>query len=394
MRGRRVLYVQYTNPGAYPPLLHGARLFADAGWKVVSLGIRVRRTESLEGGDQAGIHTFRLPYCGPGILQRIHYALFWVSCVATVAVFRPRWIYASDQLSCPVVLSLSLIPGLRVLYHEHDVPSLGVVDWAGRVLSAARAGLCRRAHLVVTPNLARQSALPPVPASRRLVVANYPLLRQVATSGRDVWSPPLRLILQGSLGPARLPLSLFSALGELPSDVQLTIAGYVAPDGDDHIAACRREVLRLGLTSRVRFEGVLPRGELIQAMREHDVGLLLLDPSTRDVNLLTLVGASNKVYEYLAAGLPVIVPNTPDWEDALVSRGVAVACDTAQPSSIASAIRSFRDSPTTMREMGERGRRLVQEVWNYDACFRPVLTLMAASLKGDESAAWASHAKR
>ena len=37
-RARRILYVQFTNPAAYPPLEHSARILADAGWDVMFLG--------------------------------------------------------------------------------------------------------------------------------------------------------------------------------------------------------------------------------------------------------------------------------------------------------------------------------------------------------------------
>ena len=32
---KRVVYVQYTNPAAYPPLEHSSRILADAGWQVL-----------------------------------------------------------------------------------------------------------------------------------------------------------------------------------------------------------------------------------------------------------------------------------------------------------------------------------------------------------------------
>ena len=34
IRRRRIMYVQYVNPGMYPPLEHSSRILADAGWEV------------------------------------------------------------------------------------------------------------------------------------------------------------------------------------------------------------------------------------------------------------------------------------------------------------------------------------------------------------------------
>jgi glycosyltransferase involved in cell wall biosynthesis len=375
---QRLLYVQYTNPAAYPPLVHSAELLAEAGWWILSLGTGARRSGALRGPEHPHIRWLRLPYCRPGVRQRIHYLVFWLSAIVLTLLARPRWIYASDHLSCPVAWVLSCLPGVRVVYHEHDAPSR---DGSG-LLRAARAAVCRRARLVVTPNAERQEALPLVgDPGRRRVVGNYPLLREVAPTARGPWCPPLRIIFQGSIGPKRVPLGLFEALAALPPAVHLTIAGYVSPGAEEHMAACRSAVARLGMKERVRFEGLLQRGELMEALLHHDVGLMLVDPSTDpDLNLRTLVGASNKVYEYLAAGLPVIVPDTPDWQEALVCRRLGVGCDGSSPASIAKAIRFFAESPEALREMGERGRRLVRDAWNYETSFRPVMEVLERSL--------------
>ena len=47
MRDRRILYVQYTNPAAYPPLEHSSTILANAGWQVLFLGREHVRTSAL-----------------------------------------------------------------------------------------------------------------------------------------------------------------------------------------------------------------------------------------------------------------------------------------------------------------------------------------------------------
>jgi hypothetical protein len=34
----KILYLQYTNPAAYPPLEHNSRILANEGWQVLFLG--------------------------------------------------------------------------------------------------------------------------------------------------------------------------------------------------------------------------------------------------------------------------------------------------------------------------------------------------------------------
>lgn len=44
---QRILYVQYTDPAAYPPIEHSSRLLADRGWQVVLLGSGTARNLNL-----------------------------------------------------------------------------------------------------------------------------------------------------------------------------------------------------------------------------------------------------------------------------------------------------------------------------------------------------------
>ena len=44
---RRVMYVQYTNPAAYPPLEHSSRIAAGQGWDVLFVGAEVLGAAAL-----------------------------------------------------------------------------------------------------------------------------------------------------------------------------------------------------------------------------------------------------------------------------------------------------------------------------------------------------------
>ena len=51
----RVLHVQYTNPGAYPPLVRGAQLLAESGADVLMLGTQVAALDALSVTGTPGI---------------------------------------------------------------------------------------------------------------------------------------------------------------------------------------------------------------------------------------------------------------------------------------------------------------------------------------------------
>jgi len=98
---------------------------------------------------------------------------------------------------------------------------------------------------------------------------------------------------------------------------------------------------------------------------------------TDDVNLRHMTGASNKPFDYMAAGLALLVSDLPDWRDMFVRPGYARPCDPADPNSVAAALRWFLDHPHERRAMAARARARIEAEWNYETAFAPVLAALA-----------------
>ena len=106
------------------------------------------------------------------------------------------------------------------------------------------------------------------------------------------------------------------------------------------------------------------------------VGLALIPHDNKDRNLQALTGASNKSFDYLACGLAVLVPDLPDWREMFVQTRYGLACNPADPDSIAAALHWFHEHPEERARMGERGRTRILNEWNYETQFQPVLHLL------------------
>ena len=109
------------------------------------------------------------------------------------------------------------------------------------------------------------------------------------------------------------------------------------------------------------------------------VGWAVIPTSPDDVNLQHIVGASNKVFDYLACSLPVLVLNSSRWVKTFVNSGYGLTCDPQKPDSITSAIRWLIEHPEETRQMGKRGRERILTEWNYEVQFSPVLRRIADS---------------
>ena len=154
---KRILYVQYTNPGGYPPLQHSSRILADNGWTVWFLGTESVGSKVLHFPPHTRIHVTQLAIPLSGVLGKFSYLVFCFCVLCATIGWRPDWIYASDLLSYPSSYLASIVTRRRVILHEHDSPGpqSGVL---GRVLLWVRAPLARKARLCVIPNETRAQA--------------------------------------------------------------------------------------------------------------------------------------------------------------------------------------------------------------------------------------------
>lgn len=381
------MYIQYTNPAGYPPLEHSSRILAESGWKVLFLGTRAFGADSLEMPSHRSICVRQLGSQPVGWRLRLHYLRYCAWVFVWALLWRPDWVYASDPLSCPIALVLSLMPRFGIIYHEHDAPLEGGSAFL-RMCLKARRWLARRAAICIVPDphraalFAKEHRL--ADSDRVLCVWNCPLPEEIAAASKPPLEEALLLYYHGSIGPTRLQLAVLEALAMLPDRVRLLAVGYETIGHVGYIDHLKEEAARLGVADRVEFAGPLNRDALLTQCRRADVGLALVPPQSDDLNTRYLVGASNKAFEYLACGLAILVSDLADWECTYVKQGYGIMCDPTSPRSIADAVRWFLEHPLELRQMGEQGRQRVATAWNYEAQFAPVVQRMLARYKEGE----------
>lgn len=371
---KRILYLQYTNPAAYPPLQHSATILAEHGWEVLFLGIAARGAAPLRLPTHEHVQVDQIGGVGGGPFAALKYAAFSASSLRAAARFRPDWCYASDAHSTPAALLLRTLLRTRTLYHEHDAPSPNV---QAAVLERARDKLARSAELVIAPSAARLEMIP-AGSGRRVVVWNCPLRREVAAE-QGAPDDRFRLVYHGSLSRERLTPQFIDALTMLPAHVELDIYGYETQGHAGYAGELLRRAQQAGVGERVRYHGTIPdRAQLLEQLRGHQLGISTVATDSADQNLRTLAGASNKAFEYLACRMPLLISEEPSWQKLYQEPGYAVACRPNDARSIAAAVTALAQDTRRAREMGRRGCERILSEWNYDAQFAPVLENLSA----------------
>lgn len=377
---KKIIYIQYTNPGGYPPLEHSSQILANLRWKVLFLGTGCLGANELVLAEHPNIRVKTMTFCKPGLFQKIHYMIFTLWVIGITLLKRPRWVYTSDSFAClPGVVLLFF--GIKVLYHEHDSPNareqINPTAWL-MFIAAMRRALGRNAQLVILPNQDRlrvfQRETERVKES--LCVWNCPAVGEVKARRLSKQPSFLLALYHGSIGPSRLPLTVVDALARCDLRIKLRIVGYETVGHQGYITILTDRARQLGVLDHIEIRPAVPRKDLFSLCHDCDFGLALMPMKSNDINMQNMTGASNKPFDYLACGLALLVSDLPEWNTMYVKAGYGLACTPEDPDSIAHAFRWYVDHFQEMQAMGEKGRQKILKEWNYEMQFAPVLKNM------------------
>lgn len=379
----RVLYVQFADPAAYPPVEHSSHILADKGWDVVLLGTDAFGSDDMVLSQHPRIAKKNIPLRNTGWLLKAQYIFFSVWCFYWVARWRPAWVYASDPLAAPTAWLLRKLSRVRIIYHEHDAPN---PDHNGSPVMAAlrgfRAKLGRDAEICVIPQRERLAEFIRATGRKRqtICVWNCPRLHELEGVERKSASKDERHLVvyyHGSINPQRVPFEFVAAAARFKGAVTLRIAGYEAPGNENCVSELMEFAAENGAPAIVEFLGIIsPHEALLKSAAQADIGLSLMPLKPNDVNLRYMVGASNKSFDYMASGLPLLVTENTDWVETFVKPGYARACDPADVDSIERQLAWFLDHPKERRIMGERCADKIRSDWNYEAMFSDVVAAL------------------
>ncbi len=276
------------------------------------------------------------------------------------------------QLHDPELIPLGLrlvLGGRKVVFDAHeDVPSQ-LLDKP--YLSPRSAQIASRAYAMLERAALRRfdGVLAATPLIRDRLAVHNPLTVDVNNFPRAEEFPPTpataaakvgaearaSFCYVGSISAIRGVRELVAACALLRSPGRLALAGSFA---EPELEA---EVRDYPGWDRVDALGHLDRGSVARVMEEAFAGLVTLLPTASYREALPV-----KMFEYMAAGIPVIASDFPLWRDIVEGSRCGLCVDPRDPRAIAAAIDHLASNPRLAREMGANGRRAVLERYNWE----------------------------
>jgi glycosyltransferase involved in cell wall biosynthesis len=99
-----------------------------------------------------------------------------------------------------------------------------------------------------------------------------------------------------------------------------------------------------GIAERVHFHAAVPWSELLAYTASADVGIIPYQPTC----LNNLYSTPNKLFEFAAAGLPMIATDLPELRRLIVENGMGLVTDTASPGNLAHIVDALAADATKL----------------------------------------------
>ncbi|MRS05449.1 glycosyltransferase, partial [bacterium] len=254
--------------------------------------------------------------------------------------------------------------GKKVVYDVHeDVPrDIESKPWIPKLMRRMVGTLFEHFENSIASHLSAVVAATPFIRKRfskinavTCTVNNYPIIGELLTADAfSDFSASARpyVCYAGGISAIRGLREMIAAISII--DSPLLLAGVFSHDN------LHRDSMKLPGWKQVEYLGQVARRELALMLNRSFAGLVLYHPEANHIN-----SQPTKMFEYMSAGLPVIVSDFPLWRDIVQRIGCGICVNPFDTEEIAKAIRFLDRNRNLAKSMGEKGLSAVSKEFNW-----------------------------
>lgn len=207
------------------------------------------------------------------------------------------------------------------------------------------------AIVAATPKISKR-----FPLHKTSLVQNFPLKNELVREKITPYSErPLYIVYVGGIAKIRGICEVVSALGIIKNkSIKLQLAGRF--ESELLLHSCKA----LNGWNKVDYKGFLNREEVATLLDQSRLGLVIFYPEPNHID-----AQPNKLFEYMSAGIPVIVSDFPLWRNIVEDADCGILVDPMDKNAIASAIEWLISNPEDAERMGQNGQEQIMKQYNW-----------------------------
>jgi len=328
-----------------------------AGWSLELIGRRFRKSESVKRDYKT--RCFRLLFNkGPLFYACYNIRLFCYLLFAGADLF-----LSNDLDTLPAVWMASKLRRVPYVFDSHEyfteVPELVNRKYVQKVWKRIEQFLLPGTKYMITVNRELAHIFEKEYKISVKVLMNVPNaskgdLRNLKGEIPESFNGKILILYQGAVNKGRGLEEIIAAMHKLPGYALLIIGG------GDILGVLRQHVIDMDLKDSVYFTGRLPMEELIWYTHQADIGISL----EQDLGLNYRLSLPNKLFDYMHAGLPVLVSDLPVMSRLVKELGFGIVTSRYDPDSLADRITYMNADSDRYNEWSEAAMKgAVEYTW-------------------------------
>jgi glycosyltransferase involved in cell wall biosynthesis len=213
------------------------------------------------------------------------------------------------------------------------------------------------AIVAATPHIEKQFSYPKI-----VGVYNYPVEGEFFLPSTSYQARPKWVAYIGGVTLIRGALEMIRSMEFC--NATLVIAGIF--NSSDLEETCRN----LPYWQSVDFLGWLDRKKIQDLVSQARIGIIVFLPGPNHLDAYP-----NKLFEYMAAGIPVVASHFPLWRGIIESEQCGLVVDPNDPKAIGEAIQWLLDNPQQAEIMGKNGATAISTKFNWKTQGRKLVEL-------------------